>query len=247
MKKFSSLVAVSGCLLLSLLVGCASQSNTTDTSHDDQFFGQHVDFKPATNGSGEVYRSGALSPEKLAQYDSFIVDPVMIWYSDKSDYQGIFPDELKAISDYTRAAIEKDLGANFKIVTTPGPKTLRVRVAITNMLRRKPANPLDFIPIGAVVYGVKEAAGANEPTRKKVDKGYSYIIYATIEGGIYDSDSGALLGAYKDTAKTERGDSKEAINQEKGATWGQVKSAINSWAAELAEKINAAHKKAEAS
>ena len=229
-------------LLVTYLAGCAG----APTSRDEQFLGQKVTFKDATDGSGaQVYRAPGLTVEKLAGYNRFIVDPVMLWYSDTSAYTGIFPDELKAIADYTRSAIVNSLAPGYDIVEEPGPDVLRIRVAITNMERSKPLKAVNFIPVGAVVFGVEEVTGLNDPTRKKIAKGYSYIIKANIEGAVYDSQSGQLLAAYKDSARTRHADAEKGdyIHPEKGATWGQVKGALDHWAAMLKQRIDWVHEK----
>lgn len=224
-------------LLLSpvLLVTALSAS----AESNDDFLGQRIDYQPAVKGhDAQVYRAPGFSPEKLGQYSSFIVEPVVLFYSDQSAYKGIFPDELKAIADYTRQRIEQALSQDgLTLAQSPGPGVLRFRIAITNMKRHKPLKFLDFTPIGAVVFGVEAAAGANTPTPEKVAKGHSYVMSATIEGGVFDSQSGALLGAYKDKAKTRPKKDKQEIDPQKGATWGQVKEAIDYWADLLAEHV----------
>ncbi|MBL4796153.1 MAG: DUF3313 domain-containing protein [Oleispira sp.] len=237
MLKLTCKLGISLALTIGLFA-CATQQN----EHETEFFGQSLNFVTArSGGSAEVYRADKLTPKLLAQYDSFMVDPVLIWYSDDSDYQGVFPDEMKAISDYMQYSITESLQQDYKVVNEPGPNVLRIRAAITNMKRRKPLRAINFIPIGAVVFGIEEIVGANKPTRKKIAQGNSYIIEATIVGGMYDSESGELLGAYKDFAKTEKGKEASSFDKEKGATWGQVKSAIDYWAKLLKLQIDNAN------
>ena len=68
-----------------------------------------------------------------------------------------------------------------------------------------------------------------------VAAGNSYIIAATIEVGFYDSTTNALLGAYRDSARAD------PIRREAGgATWGQVKAALDAWAQKLRARVDAA-------
>ena len=110
-----------------------------------------------------------------------MIDPVMVWYSPQSDYKGIYPDALKAIT------------------------------------------------------GVKEATGLDAITRDRVAAGNSYIIAATIEVGFYDSTTNQLLGAYRDSARAD------PIRREAGgATWGQVKAALDAWAKKPRARVDVA-------
>ncbi|WP_158224654.1 DUF3313 domain-containing protein [Agaribacterium haliotis] len=228
MKRFSLGI------LLCLLFACA---NTPDSEHDSSFLGDALLFKPSADGIEELYVAPGFTKQQLAQVDSFIVDPVMIWYADDSDYKGIFPDELKAISDFTRNSLITELSKNYKIVEQPGPGVLRIRAAITQMKRYQPMKAINYIPIGALFYGVKEVSGANAPSREKIEKKNSYIISATLAGGLYNSETGELLAAYKGLQKTKN----THQQAQQGATWGQVKSAIEGWAKQFKLKVDRAH------
>jgi hypothetical protein len=212
-----------------ILQGCAG------TGDQSGFLGRPLDFQSAPDGSGLVYRKPGFTHEDARRYTRFMIDPVMVWYSPQSDYKGIFPDELKAMTDYFRATTVAKLSERYAVVTEPGPDVVRIRAAIVDMHRENPIHLYQFTPVGLVFSGVKEAAGLDEITRERVLAGNSYIIAATIEVGFYDSVSGELLGAYRDGARAS------PIRQEAGgATWGQVKAALDAWAAKLRARVDAA-------
>jgi hypothetical protein len=86
-----------------------------------------------------------------------MVDSVIFYLSDKADYKGIDPQEMKELAD----EFNKDIVAAFKdkypIVADPAPDVARIRIAITNI---KPSNPgvsavTSIIPVGIGVSLVK--------------------------------------------------------------------------------------------
>ena len=132
-----------------------------------------------------------------------MIDPVLVWYSPQSDYKGIYPDELKAITDYFRTATVGQLQDRYPVVAEPGADVVRIRAAIVDMHRENPIHLYQFTPVGIVFTGVKEVSGLDAITRDRVAAGNSYIIAATIEVGFYDSTTNQLLGAYRDSARVD--------------------------------------------
>jgi hypothetical protein len=229
MTRHAVLMIVAAAVLS--LQGCAT--TTTDQSG---FLGRELDFRPAPDGSGAlVYRRPGFKPGDGAKYTRFMIDPVLVWYSPQSDYKGIYPDELKAITDYFRTAAVGRLQDRYPVVAEPGSDVVRIRAAIVDLHRENPIHLYQFTPVGIVLTGVKEATGLDAVTRDRVAAGNSYIIAATIEVGFYDSTTNELLGAYRDSARAS------PIRQEAGgATWGQVKAALDAWAQKLRTRVDEA-------
>jgi len=229
MTRHAVLMIVAAAVLS--LQGCAT--TTTDQSG---FLGRELDFRPAPDGSGAlVYRRPGFKPGDGAKYTRFMIDPVLVWYSPQSDYKGIYPDELKAITDYFRTAAVGRLQDRYPVVAEPGSDVVRIRAAIVDLHRENPIHLYQFTPVGIVLTGVKEATGLDAVTRDRVAAGNSYIIAATIEVGFYDSTTNDLLGAYRDSARAS------PIRQEAGgATWGQVKAALDTWAQKLRTRVDEA-------
>jgi len=164
-----------------------------------------------------------------------MIDPVLVWYSPQSDYKGIYPDELKAITDYFRATAVARLKDRYPVVDRPGPDVVTIRAAIVDLHRENPMHLYQLTPVGLALTGVKEATGLDDIARERVLAGNSYIIAATIEVGFYDSTTNELLGAYRDGARAS------PIRREAGgATWGQVKAALDAWAEKLRARVDAA-------
>jgi hypothetical protein len=219
-----------GILVTAVCAGCA-----TPAADSSGFLGRQLDFGPAPDGNGYVWRKPGLTRADAQKYTRFMIDPVLVWYSPQSNYQGIFPDELKAITDYFRAEAIRELQGRYAVVSDAGTGTLRIRAAIVDMHRENPLHLYQFTPVGLALTGVKEAAGVNDITRERVLAGNSYIIAATIEVAFFDGTTGALLGAYRDSARV--GPQRQAAG---GASWGQVKSQLDLWAKKFRARVDAA-------
>ena len=77
----------------------------------------------------------------------------------------------------------------FEVVDAPGPRTLRVRAAITNVISKKPKRKwYNYTPVGAVSVGIKKAAG----------KDYA-LDEAVFEVELLNSKTDVRLGALIDT------------------------------------------------
>jgi hypothetical protein len=218
--------------LVAGLAGCAA----APTSEHSAFLGRTLDYQSAPDGSGAlIYRKPGFKPGDGARYKRFMIDPVLVWYSPQSSYKGIYPDELKAITDYFRTTTVAHLQDRYPVVAEPGPDVVRIRAAIVDMHRENPIHLYQFTPVGLVLTGVKEATGLDDITRERVAAGNSYIIAATIEVGFFDSTTNELLGAFRDSSRAS-----PARRDAGGATWGQVKAGLDAWAQKLRARIDEA-------
>jgi hypothetical protein len=214
------------------LAGCAAGP----TIEQSTFLGRTLDYQSAPDGSGAlIYRKPGFEPGDGARYKRFMIDPVLVWYSPQSNYKGIYPDELKAITDYFRTTTVAHLQDRYPVVAEPGPDVVRIRAAIVDMHRENPIHLYQFTPVGLVLTGVKEATGLDDITRERVAAGNSYIIAASIEVGFFDSTTNELLGAFRDSSRAS-----PARRDAGGATWGQVKAGLDAWAQKLRARIDEA-------
>ncbi len=117
-----------------------------------------------------------------------MVDQAEIFLDPNSKYKGIKPDDMKAIADAFRETVIEELKSGYTIVNMPGKNVLYVRFAIADLMLQKKKRPiLAYIPVGAVVYGVKKLA--SEVT-SKLD-----VTNIKIEGEVLDSITNEQLGA----------------------------------------------------
>lgn len=167
--------------------------------------------KAKDNPFDEIYAS----PEgikRAKQYDSVMVDQPELFLHPDSKYKGMKPDDMKALADSLRTRVTEELKTSYKIVDKPGNNVLYVRLAVGDLLLQKKKRPiLAYIPVGAVVYGVKNLA--SEAT-SKID-----LKNMKVEGEVLDSVSLEQLGA----ATSSRGSlSAAAGDPNKPVSWNEL-------------------------
>jgi hypothetical protein len=125
MKKTSVLIIiVSG--VLSGICGCDSSNNTFTTG----FLSDYSNLKPAS-GTSRRYLNPKFS---VKDYTKFIVEPVELYLEDNTKAQVGSGDELAKLKAYMHEAIINTLEPRYAAIgTSPGPKTARIRIAITNV------------------------------------------------------------------------------------------------------------------
>jgi len=96
----------------------------------------------------------------FSEYDKFMVDSVIFYLSDQSEYKGIDPQEMKDLADSFNKELVDALKYKYTIVTEPGPNVARIRVAITNIKASKPgvSAVTSIVPIGLGVSVIKKGA-----------------------------------------------------------------------------------------
>ena len=128
--------------IMAMLSGCG-------TTGKSALLGHHVDFADAADGSGaRVFAVRGMTPKDLQSFKQMMVDPVIIWYSPNSEYQGIHPDEFKAIADYFRQSAVTALQDRYSPVDRPVPSMMRLRLAISGIERSTPSQVLTLTEEG---------------------------------------------------------------------------------------------------
>jgi hypothetical protein len=130
----------------------------------------------------------------LKGFTKIYIDPILVWYSRDSTYQGIDPDELSAVTNNFRKALIKHLEPTYPVVDTRGKDVLELRLAITNVIaEKKKRGILGYTPVGFVIGAAKNAATAGP----NID-----ISSATVEAELLDS-SGKQLAVVVDPLVTD--------------------------------------------
>jgi hypothetical protein len=118
------MIMVSG--VLAGICGCDSSNNTFTTG----FLSDYSNLRPAT-GTSKRYLNPKFS---VKDYTRFIVDPVELYLDDNTKAQVGSGDELANLKAYMHEAIINALEPRYAAIgTVPGPKTARIRIAITNV------------------------------------------------------------------------------------------------------------------
>ena len=152
---------------------------------------------------------------KSGDYDKFIIEPVALLFTPNEVDPHFSDDELLELQDYFRNAVveefERDNG--YEIVATPGPRTARIRMGITDVKRTIGA-------LNITIYTKVTGAG---------------IGGASAEGEMVDSISGEQLAA------AIRWGGGSRILKAGFTEMGDAKIAIRKWAKDLRELMDRAH------
>jgi len=170
----------------------------------------------------------------FSKYSKLLIDRIKVWYKEDSDYKGIDPDDLKALTDYFHQAIVKAVGDDYAVVSEPGPDILRVRIAVTDLVPNKPE-----ASVVSLVVPFAWVADAGSGVAKGETGSTAFTGEATIEMEALDSVSSQQLGAYIDkevgkkynwTHGVAEGVSSYAKAYSK---WDYTKKAMDVWAKRL--------------
>ncbi len=147
------------------------------------------------------------------QYDKFMVDSVIFYLADKSDYKGIDPQEMKELADEFNKAIVAAFKDKYPIVADPGPNTARIRIAITNIKQSRPGVSAitSVIPVGIGVSLVK----------KGVTGGWSGSGETGVEMMALDSMTNEMLVLAVDDRQAEF--------EQRFSKWGSAADAFKLW------------------
>ncbi len=167
-----------------------------------------------------VYRNPRVDWAAKATYHKVLLDPVMIWRGKDSTLEGPDPKEVQAIADAFYALLYQELAKDYEMVTEPGPKTLRMQAALTDVGQSRPA--LDILSSVPAPFNVAFVASTVKTlsTGKPLFKGE-----ASIEGKLMDADSGEVLAAAVDRRVGGR-----FLDREVFDSWNDVHGALRYWA-----------------
>lgn len=167
--------------------------------------------KPGPEGGAKLrWIKAGVDPKK---YDTFMVDSVIFYLADQSDYKGIDPQEMKELAD----AFNKEMLAAFKdkypIVADPGPNVARLRIAITNIKQSRPgvSAVTSIIPVGIGVSLIKKGATG----------GWSGSGETGVEMMALDSQTNDILLLAVDEKKAEF--------EQRFSKWGSATDAFKFW------------------
>jgi hypothetical protein len=155
----------------------------------------------------------------LKKYDSVIIDPVTTITS----APGVSPAVDAQLAAYLSDSLHTELGKELKTASVPGPTTLRVRTALTNVAEgQKSAAPL------ATVHSSPKATLSGSLGSESVAMLVSHL---ALEGEIVDSSTGERLTALTDQ---RLGAKREASSK---TSWEAVRSGVNQAVIRLNERF----------
>lgn len=239
MKMFSRKMA--GALGPLLLIGSLVQTNVSLAAEDKPAFsgylGDYSQFKKEKRfGDAYIYIKQGITWEILANYDKVIVDPVKIVLQDHAELQRTHADQVKKGANYFRQAIQRGLtrgDTDMRIVGSPGPETLRLRVALVG---GEPDSPdigvTDLIPVSLLIGGV-------DAIKDKAKGLEDIVLEISFEAEMIDASTNERLFAIVDR---HEGEQKE-IGKGEQLGWEAAKEAFDYWAEKLRGRFDKAREK----
>lgn len=172
-------------------------------------------------------RPGALiwsAPDMdLGQYDRILLEEITMFLDPKSEYKGMKPDRMKAITDAFRQVLTNELEPEFPVISEPGPGVLWVRLAVAEVrLAKKKRSILNFTPAGFALRSIQDAAGKTVLLQS-----------ATLEAEVLDSHTGERLAVLVDR--------QSAATASKVESWDTLNETLAYYAKRFRSRLDKAH------
>ena len=203
-----------GLLMLPLALGLAACGATKQSTQIERrgFLGDYSKLRPGKEGElAFIYRNPSAD---WAAYDKILLDPVSVWTT--RDTSNIPQEDLQRLANNFYGLLYQEWAKDYEMVEQPGPKTLRIQVALTGADTSNAV--LDLVStVHPVSFAVSSGAEfvVGEPT---------FGGGASIEGKVMDANTGALLAAGIDRRVAGK-DISGAFD-----SWDDVNSAFQYWA-----------------
>jgi len=154
----------------------------------------------------------------FGQYNKFMVDGVVFFFADDSEYKGVDPQVMKDLADSFNQEIVTALQKHYTIVTEPGPEVMRLRIAITGFKQSRPgiSAVTSIVPVGLAVSAVKKGASGS----------WSGSGATSAELMALDSETSDVIAV--------AADERTAGFSERFSKWGSAEEAFKFWAGKIA-------------
>lgn len=212
-------IAVLAVLALAGGGGCATTTQEPGVEPSG-FLVDYSELRPGTGGQSLLV---SFDPDaNFAAYDKVLIDPVTIWMRPGSNIAALPQQDLQRLARQLRDALREQLGLEFEVVEEPGPGTLRIRSAITEV--RKSRVVLDMV---ASLPPLRLLTGAGALATGT----HAFVGGAAIEVEIQDSETGKRLIAAVDERAGRR------VLMGETSAWADVESAFEYWAEVMRERL----------
>ena len=211
MKNVSKLCCLTLMLMLfTVLAACGPKQIAVQ---DHTFTVDISELEQDMSESPHIVYSRPGAPE-LGDYNRFIVDPVLIIYSDPQ-MKELSTEQVGEMQQYFRNAVIEELrNGGYEVGTKSQAKTLRISLAIS---------------------GLKAPSAASNITSAVVPLAVS-VGEVTIEGVFRESLTNRIDGVVVSHSRGSR-----VLNPKPWTTWGDVESSFDNWAKGFREAVDKAH------
>jgi hypothetical protein len=175
-------------------------------------------------GPGEAARRYVNPRADWASYRNVLLDPVTVW-RDPASKRGVSAQDEQTLTNYffdvIRGSLEKD---GYRLVSSPEPETLRVKVAIT----QAQASNVTLDVVSTVVPQARALSSLSGLVTGKP----AFVGEAQIEAKITDAQTGQLLAAGIDHRVGGK-----SLAAAQFSSWGEVEAMMRLWAAHGAYRL----------
>ena len=203
------------------LSGCAQKIEPLNFSG---FLSDYTSLRPSPDESGAwSYRKPGVN---FKEYTTIILDPLVIWPSQHSEYGGLDALTVWKLALAFQESMSRALAGGYVIVKDPGPGVLRLRAALTDVMLERPAlaSPGPLLPLAndILIQASEKISGMNALEGE-----------AAIEAEILDTQSQERLVAYVE----KRMSSKILLTRDKDSL-GPVLEIFDYWANKLRQRLD---------
>jgi len=207
-------------LLILTLAACAASRQPRGVPEESGFLGNYSQLQPGKDGQAALVY---INPDvNWKSYTALQFESVTLWPGKDGGLASLSAEDQQMLADRLYKAVYDAVSKEIKIVTSPGPGVMRLRVALTEAKSTR-------VVLNAVativpqIRTVSTLAGLAANTSLTVGS-------ATIEGDVRDSLTQERLGAFVDERIGQR--SLQGLG-----TWSQVQAAFDHWGEQLATRL----------
>ncbi len=209
---------IMGLVFATSIISCASMSGSKSMLGD-----YAKDLQPGPEGG--VKQRWLRPGINFAKYNKVMVENVIFFFADDSQYKGIDSEELSKLAKQFDLAIVDALKGSYPIVTEPGPDVLRIRIAITDLRQSRPGLGVlsTITPIGLGINLIKKGTTGE----------WSGSGATSAEFLAFDSMTDQVIVAARDE--------RSAGFTERYSKWGSAGEAFKFWADRIKKALDEAH------
>ena len=216
-KVFASRSGLTCVVLVTLCFLGAACTLSRPARHADES-GFLADYSILHKGKkGQAQMVYARAGVDWAAYHKILLDPVTLWRSADGGQGRLSQAEAQKLADYFYGVIYRTFSRGYDMVRAPGPDTLRVQVAITEL----GASHVVLDVVSSVEPHARAATGLYELISGKP----AFEGQAAVEARVTDAESGELLAAGVDHRI-----GKHTLNAKSLQSWGDVQNIMTFWA-----------------
>jgi hypothetical protein len=205
-------------LFAALILGLAAC--VTEQAPEVETSGFFPDYTILQSGGPGQPRLFFRNPEAdFASYEKILLEPVTVWCSHESSLDQVPRRDVQRLVNQLHIAVARELAQSFDLVTTPGPRTLRIQIILTDAVKsRVPMDVLStLVPIGRGISTVDRMATGT----------HAFVGSAAIELSVTDAETRLLLYAAVD--RRTGGKAVTGVLR----SWDDVEESFRVWAAQI--------------